>query len=42
MRKELLSKNEAVNYGLLLPVFLLVNADPAVESFMPLLKKKIL
>ncbi|MGX7264117.1 FtsW/RodA/SpoVE family cell cycle protein [Enterococcus crotali] len=53
MNKAILSKKEAVNYGLLLPVFLLIlvgfiaqygafNADPAVESIKPLLKKQFL
>ncbi|ALS00328.1 rod shape-determining protein RodA [Enterococcus silesiacus] len=53
MRKSVISKNEAVNYALLLPVFLLIlvgfiaqygafNADPAVESITPLLKKQLL
>ncbi|WP_086313519.1 rod shape determining protein RodA [Enterococcus sp. 7F3_DIV0205] len=53
MRKMLNTKNEPVNYALLLPVFLLIlvgfiaqygafHADPSVESVAPLLRKQLL
>ncbi|MBO0440078.1 FtsW/RodA/SpoVE family cell cycle protein [Candidatus Enterococcus ikei] len=53
MRNAILRKKEAINYALLLPVFLLIlvgfiaqygafHADPAVKSVAPLLKKQFL
>lgn len=52
MRNKLAPRSEPVNYALLLPVFLLIligfvaqygafKADPAIESFDPLLKKQL-